>query len=349
MIDLAVKRNRDSWEFSIDRSDLRGNFAIHVLDQGGTSLLTLPLREHLDGFSRFAHLTTAGMSWQQQILSYFIELGQTYLVIRPWWGSRLVVSLDDLMPVADKNVDHELTQFERSVVIAELKKISSELHAGKSPAEDRSTKTVKFTLDSCLYLPGVLDLVETIPTLQELEKHCFIQGSRSEETAIPEVELKLCCGRRFVQNSLRRLGVKPRYPTYVVVDEESGYAELNCKDRRESQLVFDIRRDAAVREIFMRLGTPDYIERGGERFDGQKYVRWMLRYEIDAESPYTLLIYLNRDRDQAVRCVKYSPPFWVGPDLFPAEHSLIKHDGGTVISFIDDLENGTFAGEITEL
>jgi hypothetical protein len=89
------------------------------------------------------------------------------------------------------------------------------------------------------------------------------------------------------------------------------------------------------------LGAPDEVGRGiGSNF-------W--RYDVDAEPPYTVLLWLADD-DSVARIVKYLPPFWAGPDIFPShEGSLLGSDTTTVVSFISQLDDGTFVGTRVEV
>jgi len=62
-----------------------------------------------------------------------------------------------------------------------------------------------------------------------------------------------------------------------------------------------------------------------------------------------VLLWLARD-DSVTRIVKYLPPFWTGPDVFPSRtHSLLGADGTTVVAYIDELDDGTFVGTRIEV
>jgi hypothetical protein len=50
------------------------------------------------------------------------------------------------------------------------------------------------------------------------------------------------------------------------------------------------------------------------------------------------------------RIVRYCPPFWTAPGVFPSrEHSLLDSDGTTVGAYLDELDNGTFIGTRIEV
>jgi hypothetical protein len=89
------------------------------------------------------------------------------------------------------------------------------------------------------------------------------------------------------------------------------------------------------------LGAPDEVGRGvGCNF-------W--RYDVDVRPPYTVVLWLADD-DTVTRIIKYLPPFWTGPDVFPSRaHSLLGADGTTVVAYIDELDDGTFIGDRIEV
>jgi hypothetical protein len=62
-----------------------------------------------------------------------------------------------------------------------------------------------------------------------------------------------------------------------------------------------------------------------------------------------VLLWLSND-DVVTRIVRYLPPFWTGPDVFPSrDHSLLDSDGRTVASYLGELDDGTFAGTRIEV
>ena len=350
MHDLAVVLSAGRWSFSSIPCLGTGNSSIHVIRS--SSDVTFQLADNLDGFTRFAHWTTAGMDWMRQMLGYLLELsGKHFLVIRPWWGDRMIVSLDDMQCVNFAPMESELIQFERQLILEELHSIASELESGRTLDEDREANNVMCTLDGCLYWPGLLDLVESIPILRFLEDRLGASEDQWQTVKIANLNLRPCPEKRFVQNSLRRLGVPPREPTYLAFDEDMHEVSTIPADRtRQAEQAETLRSPVSLSDVFRLLGTPDYIERGGTDCDAEgEFYQTLLRYEIYSDTPYTLLLYLNRNKDWAIRCVKYDPPFWHGPDIFPSDHSLIGHNGETVIGFIEDLDNGTFVGDIVEL
>src|SRR5258708_2698188 len=93
MDDYAARRSRDGWTMA--SVPWGGNSRIHLLDERGNRLRSLDLASSLLDFSRFAHWTTAGMSWDVPMLGYFTA-GQRHFVVRAWWGARLVIALDRL-------------------------------------------------------------------------------------------------------------------------------------------------------------------------------------------------------------------------------------------------------------
>jgi hypothetical protein len=88
------------------------------------------------------------------------------------------------------------------------------------------------------------------------------------------------------------------------------------------------------------MGAPDEADQAA------KGRLW--RYDVDADPPYTVLLWLAED-DSVARIVKYLPPFWAGPEVFPArKYSLLDADGATAAS-LDELDNGAFIGTRVEV
>src|SRR6516164_8907073 len=94
--DFAAQRSRDGWRMA--RVPEGGNDQLHLLDEQGAKLRSIDLASALPDYSRFAHWTTAGMDWSQQMLAYSTS-GQRHFVVRAWWGARLVIDLEQLRPI----------------------------------------------------------------------------------------------------------------------------------------------------------------------------------------------------------------------------------------------------------
>lgn len=343
--DLAAQRSSEGWIMSYVAHG--GNSRIHLLDEQGEILRSLDLSAALDGYSRFAHWTTAGMGWNEQLLAYFTELqGVHYFVVRPWWGARLVISLDELCPVNSQTMAEELRNVECRLVLTALRRLVTETENGDEPEFDRSTRILHATVNTLVHFPGLLELHQAIPFLQVLEARSLISSTWHSVFTYHKHS-----ARQLIQISLRRLGEKPRcYPVLTFVESSRLQAERAALLASQNEPIDGptrhsrldrIRKSTPLAEVYQLLGAPDYIEwsKAGNCW----------RYDIDADEPYTLLLWLA-ENDTVTRFVRYSPPFWSGLDICPAvTDPVLGHDGSAVVEYVDDPENYTFVGHRIEL
>lgn len=338
MCDLVAQRVPDGW--TITRGPRGGNSRIHLFDEQGRTLRSIDLRSSLDDFSRFAHWTTAGTAWDQQMLAYLTEVrGEQYFVVRAWWGARLVISLDELDCVNSEEMADDLHQIECDLVLTGLQQVVSEMENGSEPNHDQSTDVVECTIRTLAHLPGLLPLPQAIPLLRVLEERARPSGSTLGGFHYSTNPVRL-----LAQISLRRLGEKPRgHPTVIFLEERRRPERaVLCQQQpepvdgntRHSRLC-KVKKSTPMAEVYQLLGAPDYI--------GGSY--W--RYDIDADEPCTVLLGLAED-DTVGSMVKCVPPFWKGPELFPAS-SVIDHDGAVLLSSVEQLKDGGFVGQCIEL
>src|SRR5581483_194964 len=169
------------------------------------------------------------------------------------------------------------------------------------------------------HFPGLLELVEAVPMLRVLEERLVGSGQCLSSFNYHSHE-----DRQLAQLSLRRLGEKPRcYPALTFAE-----SEIRVQLRRPQSWPIDgptrhanlsrIGRSTPLTEVYQSLGAPDEVGRGaGHNF-------W--RYDVDVDPPYTVLLWLGEEA--VTRIVRYLPPFWTGPDVFPSRgHSLLGSDG----------------------
>jgi hypothetical protein len=333
MHDLAAQRSSDGWRLS--HVPHGGNENIHLLDEQGNALNSVSLTSSLPGFLRFAHWTTAGMSWSQQMLAYFTA-NQRHFVVRAWWGARLVIALDTLRPIDPNGLSDELRATECELVLRRLRTVVSDLENREYMLGDESSTNV------LAHFPGLLGLAEAVPLLRMLEER-VVESGRCHGSFRYETYRT----RQLAQISLRRLGARPQgYPVLTFTESEKRLllrqpqtGPIDGPTRHAS--LAQIKRSTPLAEVYRLLGAPDEIGRGkGSDF-------W--RYDVDVNLPYTMLLWLAED-DAVARIVKYLPPFWTGPDVFPSrEHSLLGSDGTTVVAYIDELDDGTFVGTRMEV
>jgi hypothetical protein len=242
----------------------------------------------------------------------------------------------DPQPLAD-----ELHRTECELVLRGLRRLVAETEDGQQPRWDGpSTDVTHCTVDTLVHFPGLLGLVEAVPLLRVLEERLVGPGG-----CISSFRYDTHTDRQLAQMSLRRLGEKPRgYPGLTFNEFEKRLPLRQPQPgpidgrTRHANLV-RIRRSTPLAQVYQLLGAPDEI---GRRFDCDFW-----RYDVDDEPPYTVLLWLGED-DAVTRIVKYLPPFWTGPDVFPSrEHSVLGADGRTV-GLTEDAD-ATFAGTRIEV
>lgn len=333
--DLAARRTGDGWTMATVPEG--GSSRVHLLGERGEQLLYLDLASSLPGFSRFAHWTTAGMLWSQNSLAYFTA-GQRHFVVRAWWGDRLVIALDRLCQVDPSVMADELRQTESQIVMEGLRHLVARIEAGEQPRYDDPTPPeIDCSIGTLAHFPGLLGLTEAVPLLRVLE-----EWDSPASTCYGSFRYHTPYYRRLAQNSLRRLGERPRgYPALTFTDNEE---RLSLRQPQPGPIdgltrhtnLASIRRETPLVEVYRGLGAPDDI--GGDFW----------RYDVDVDPPYTVLVWLAEEDESVERMVRYYPPFWTGPDLFPSEgHSLLDADG-TVHAHHPELDN-TFTGTRVEL
>jgi hypothetical protein len=282
------------------------------------------------------------MAWSEQMLAYFTA-GQPHLVVRAWWGARLVIALDQLRPIDSQELSDELRSTECELVLRGLHQLVAETENGEQPQYDQPcTEVTHCTVDALAHFPGLLGLVEAVPLLRVLEERLVGEGGCfSSFCYFPHRD------RQLAQISLRRLGEKPRcYPALTFTEHEERLPlhrpQPSPIDGRTRHVNLSrIKRFTPLIDVYQLLGAPDEVGRGS----GRNF--W--RYDVDEDPPYTVLLWLAED-DAVTRIVKYLPPFWTGPEVFPSRtHSLLGWDGTTVVAFINELDDGTFIGTRIEV
>jgi hypothetical protein len=284
------------------------------------------------------------MSWCDQMLAYFTA-EQRHFVVRAWWGARLVIDLQQFRPIDAPELTQELHRTECAIISAGLQQLVAETENGAQPEYDSpSTDRLHCTVGTLVHFPGLLGLVEAIPWLRVLEARLVGGGH-----LWGRYRYAFHLGRKLTQIALRRLGQAPRgYPALTFLDSEEREPLRTPQPgpidgpTRHANLSL-VRKGAALAEVYRLLGAPDEI--GGGQRSGVGF--W--RYDIDHVSPYTVLLWLG-ENEAVKRMVRYLPPFWAGPDLFPSRnHSLLNSDGTTVDALANELDNGTFKGTRIEV
>jgi hypothetical protein len=339
MDDLAAQRGDGGWLLAWVPHG--GNSRLHLLDENGNRLRAFELASVLPEFSRFARWTTAGRSWCQQMLAYFTA-DQRHFVVRAWWGARLVIGLDKLAPVDPHRMADGLHRVESELVLRELRQLVARIERGETPGyNDASNDVSSCSVDTLAHLPGVLGLAEAVPLLRVLEARKDASGE-----CWGSFRYHMHSTRQLAQVSLRRLGAKPQgYPVLTFTESEErvplrtpqpGPVDGPTRHANLSR----VRKGTPLAEVYRLLGSPDEVGGGRSGF-------W--RYDVDADPPYTALLWLG-DEEAVARVTRYYPPFWTSPDVFPSrEHSLLGSDGTTVAAYLGELDSGAFVGTRIEV
>ena len=183
--DFAARRSRGGW--TLTRVPEGGGFLIHLLDDRGDSLLSVDLATALPDFQRFAHWTTAGWAWSQQMLAYFTA-NQRHLVVRAWWGARLVIALDQLRPIDLRELADELAATESELVMRELRRLVARIEGGECPYDDEmSTDVTHCTVGTLAHFPGLLSLTDAIPLLRVLKSERTTRNSAAAHSPITPI------------------------------------------------------------------------------------------------------------------------------------------------------------------
>ncbi|WP_145357255.1 hypothetical protein [Alienimonas californiensis] len=349
--DPVAKRTGDGWKATWRPHS--GGGLIFVRDESDQDLAFVRLHEVLPRYGRFAHPTTAGTDWQDHSLVYFTADGDRF-VARAWWGARVAISLVDLKPIDPGEFADELDDREREIVRRELSRLVTWAQESDSWLnDDLSTEETLFSVGTLVHFPGLLGMTEAIPQLRLLES-----GESFKDIFYGQYDYRRYFIRRLAQTALRRLGEKAGlYRQTAPFSAQSRFPfdppEPQDGPTRHAELQ-SVRSGDGIAEVYRRLGPPDETNENCQvsgRISLREIVRrgkqfW--RYDVDADPPYTALVWFDAN-DRVVRAVLYDPPFWTSPDVFPSDRqSVLGSLGRTTLAFLDQLDDGTFAGSTIE-
>ncbi len=301
-----------------------------VIYTGGAEFIPVDLTGTPHGRARLAdaisseerdsriHQTTEGATWTSQSLWYFITAENTpYFVVRPYWGHRVAVELNQ-----GKVVEPIPPAVETAAVADERERVLHWLGEGADTFHSWETvdgPKLALTTQTAAYLAGALHLPEAVPLLRRLEPTVY--NSESALQFINEAERKQHTGevnpfthrsydlRRMVQLSLRRLGQTPQ-PLPCTVLERAG-KDYHDRIVYEPPTLAGPRADNAdkvkvgmkTEEVCQLLSVPDYIV--GSQWE----------YDLDTQPPQTLVIQWKNW--QVTDVSKVEPARW--QDGFQAE------------------------------
>jgi hypothetical protein len=249
----------------------------------------------------------AGPMWDGWSLWYFLDVGKQQLfVIRPWWGRRIVIDIENGKFVAEnKAISAAIADYERAYVLKSLARGIETRKQWENEEGDMSS----FPIDAP-YLAGALHVREAIPLLQKLQdstyRGCSASGGLSwRETFRNEVDphsYETFNMRQMVQLSLRRLGETPKpFPVNqfdVRQEVWNGFHAYVPKPlsvpRQENS--DKIHKGMKAEQVLDLLDGPDFVG----------YDTW--EYDMDAVPPFTLVI--KWDARKVIGVEKKIPPLW---------------------------------------
>lgn len=319
---LAARRVGAGWRLEFVgggwAAERGGGREVHVLDSADRSLADISLPKCLPGFADHAGWTTAGLLWGEGRLAYIRSLeGAPAFVIRAGWGARLAISLADYRLLDTTALRDALDEREREVTRAGVASLASQLKDRQRRRFDGLDGDTEMAgPEAIIDLCRVHRLAEAIPVLHELAPRLRSQGRSSAG----RFEYTRVIDRLLIQRALRCLGERPSGPPPVLL---YGSQRRLAYDRERSvcaeerhRLLPELRRGMQLEAVLQRLGGPDALwpaqpDRPRNQH-GASPTR--LRYDVDGQPPYTLLITLDSD-DHVERATIFDPPFWQGVAL----------------------------------
>jgi hypothetical protein len=272
---------------------------LFAVDFEGHSYATVDIMD--DGLTaeeraKYVQYSTAGPMWAGHSHWYFLELGdQTLFVVRPWWGRRIIVDIqageiiDETKVIAD-----EATATEREYVIAELT---------KGVASKELNHNAIYALQKAAFLASQLQVTETIPMLEQLQKISYFGSSRVDMSLLiqmkkdednvtnnPDVGKVTSYSystnelRQVIHLALRRLGKKPKplpvtlfSVNYRDYQKNHAYVPTDRSVPREENATVEM-IDMSPQQVLDLIGSPDFVV----------WRAW--EYDMDADEPFTLIV-----------------------------------------------------------
>ena len=215
------------------------------------------------------HGTTAGLMWLENSLSYFFTEGdRTHFAIRPWWGRRLVLDLEQHKLLSDQEVEKEYSrkcgQVELALAMETLQFLSTrfdELKAFDWRREDDLDlvrHVERWQIAS--YLAASHGERSALAILLQLEQ-VGLFGCESSTVAFRTSDYRIIefYSRPVVQCAIRALGGLPSdAPAYGFRKGEFPI-EGPARSQRSLEDIESARKLSKARAVLDRLGSPDFI------------------------------------------------------------------------------------------
>ena len=270
-----------------------------------------------DGFTaeenkEYVQDTTAGPLWSGCSLWYFLDAGkQSLFVVTPWWGRRVVLDLKSGKIIPETpDIAKQAALYEKNYVVDELLKyVASTSKVASCDCEDC------WRVKIAAYVAGRDGIKEAIPLLEELQNSAYIGSmggwgyGRKFEGEVCECEYSTFTLRQVTQLALRRLGKTPRQLPATQFDvryedykKNRPYVPRKIDGPRAAN-AGKIKTGMTPEEVLDLIDAPDFVGRE-KRAPGDAI--W--EYDMDAETPFTLLVHWDGRRVAVVEQIK--PARW---------------------------------------
>jgi len=286
-------------------------------DERARYILDLEKAIPKDEWDGYVGMTTAGPEWADHSLHYFIDLdGKPHFCVRTWWDRRILIDLAQLKQASDTRFAKTLEQKERKLVLETLKQAAGRYGRQKLARWGRDI----FAIPGAARVAGRLRMREAVEYLNLLESVPFVDsiGGATSDDGLEEGDINpFSCGkyklRRIVQVSLRLLGEKPQgYPAtfwYHLVRktvDDNDYLTSGAKYQPRQYRMSRHERAPQLAEgmkpveVLDVMGPPDVVE------------RWVhaWRWDVDTESPYSLVVEWDRRLYKVLAVRRVQPPLW---------------------------------------
>jgi hypothetical protein len=266
-----------------------------------------------EGFTKeertnYVHNTTAGPMWSGYSLWYFLDVdGQHVFVVRPWWGRRVVVSMETGKLLEETpGISNGAATYERNYVLTELAK---GVDTRKQWEKEECCEAVWPILNAS-YLAGRMNVTEAISSLERLQDSSHSGSSTSGglgmmdrfDGEVNPHSYETFTLRQVVQLSLRRLGKTPRPLAanqfdvqYEVYKKNHPYIPKPTTIPRASN-AGNVKTGMKAEQVLDLVGGPDFVE----------YDTW--EYDMDANPPFSLI--LKWDARKVIDVERKTPALW---------------------------------------
>lgn len=251
---------------------------------------------------RYVVETSAGPDWESMSLWYFLDNGaQRLFVIRPWWGSHILVDVEQGKFVTDAT-EHAgaIRKHETAQVLEKLK---------DAVANGEEEDSWNNQLHTAILLAGKFQLFESDEYLRVLENSDRLDQNRKAWID----KRKYAIGgnyqtRQFAQLSLRRIGETPKpLPAYKILVRDMDkttsppterISELTVK-RDHHENAGKIKEGMTQTDVIDLLGVPDSMT---------YFFKWT--YDFDSKKPFSLKITFDFETKKVNRIVRMRPAEW---------------------------------------